>query len=100
MFKIRFIPVLLLGVSLLFSCGGGKAASSAVAAYDAAVEKVMNACSSEELLEVSYALHLELANYTAAGDSRNVREARQRFETAVKDKEVEFYTAARTKKQR
>ena len=63
---------------------------------DTATEKVMLAGSTEELVEVSYALHLDLAGY--AGSSRNVREARQRFETAVKEKTVELYSAPHTKK--
>ena len=96
MYKIRFVPFLLGAVLMLLACGGGKAASSAVAAYDTATEKVMLAGSTEELVEASYALHLELAGY--AGSSRNVREARQRFETAVKEKTVELYSAPHTKK--
>ena len=98
MLKIRFVPFLFVAVLLLLSCGGGKAASSVAAAYDAATEKVMLAGSSEELVEVSYALYLELADFASAGKSRSVREARQRFETAVKEKEVEFYSTPRTKK--
>ena len=96
MYKIRFVPFLLGAVLMLLACGGGKAASSAVAAYDTATEKVMLAGSTEELVEASYALHLELAGY--AGSSRNVREARQRFETAVKEKTAELYSAQHTKK--
>ena len=96
MYKIKFVPFLFVAVLLLLSCGGGKAASSAVAAYDAATEKVMLAGSTEELVDVSYALYLELADYASC--SRNVREARQRFETAVKEKSVELYSAPHTKK--
>ena len=97
MLKIRKLLSLLL-VVFLQACGDGKEASTAVAAYDAAVEKVMLAGSSEELIEVSYSLHLELASLTSVADSRKVSEARQRFEKAVKEKEVEFYAAARRKK--
>ena len=98
MLKIRKFLSILFVALLLPSCGGGKEASTAVAAYDAAVEKVMLAGSSEELIEVSYSLHLELAALTSVADSRKVSEAKQRFVTAVKEKEIEFYAAARRKK--
>ena len=98
MLKIRKYLSILFVALLLPSCGGGKEASTAVAAYDAAVEKVMLAGSSEELVEVSYSLHLELASLTSVADSRKVSEAKQRFEKAVKEKEIEFYAAARRKK--
>ena len=98
MLKIRKFLSILFVALLLNSCGGGKEASTAVAAYDAAVEKVMLAGSSEELVEVSYSLHLELASLTSVAYSRKVSEAKQRFEKAVKEKEIEFYAAARRKK--
>ena len=96
--KIRKFLSILFVALLLHSCGDGKEASTAVAAYDAAVEKVMLAGSSEELVDVSYSLHLELASLTSVADSRKVSEAKQRFEKAVKEKEIEFYAAARRKK--
>lgn len=98
MLKIRKYLSILFVALLLPSCGDGKEASTAVAAYDAAVEKVMLAGSSEELIEVSYSLHLELAALASVADSRKVNEARQRFEKAVKEKEIEFYAVVRRKK--
>lgn len=98
MLKIRKFLSLLFVALLLQACGGGKAASSAVVAYDAATEKVQLAGSPEELVEISYALYLELAELASVGKSRSVAEARQKFENAIKEKEVEFYTTVRNKK--
>ena len=92
---------LFFAVLLLQACSDVREASSIADAYEAATEKVLSATSSEELVEVSYTLHLELADYgtdTKTGCSRAVVAAKEKFEQAVKEKEVEFYTAAHSKK--
>ena len=92
---------LFFAVLLLQACSDVREASSIADAYEAATEKVLSATSSEDLVEVSYTLHLELADYgadTKTGSSRSVVDAKEKFEQAVKEKEVEFYTAAHSKK--
>ena len=98
--KMKNILLLLVLASLLSACGDSKETKACVMIYDAATEKILQANSPEELLEVSYALHLELVELAADGeiaDVKNVSEARQRFETSVKEKYVEFYTVVQEK---
>ena len=95
MYKIRFVLSLLLVLPLFWACGDAKEASVVVNAYENAVEKVHKAANSEELLEISYALHLQLMDMTVTERTEN---ARLKFETAVRDKEIEFYTQKHKKK--
>ena len=100
-YEIKFILSVFLAVSFLVACSDAREASSIADVYDAATEKVLSATSSEELVEISYVLHLELAAYGEdgrPGNSRVVVDAKERFKKAVKEKEVEFYTAVRRKK--
>ena len=100
-YKVILVFRLFFAVLLLQACSDVREASSIADAYEAATEKVLSATSSEELGEVSYTLHLELADYGAdakTGSSRSVVDAKEKFEQAVKEKEVEFYTAAHSKK--
>ena len=99
--KMKNILLLLVLASLLSACGDSKEAKACVTMYDVATDKVLKANSPEELLEVSYALHLELVELAADGeiaDVKNVTRARQRFETAIKEKYIEFYTVIQEKK--
>ena len=100
-YKVILLFLLLFTVSLMQACDGVREASSIADAYEAATGKVLSATSSEELVEISYILHLELADYgtdAKTGSSRAVVAAKEKFEQAVKEKEIEFYTAVRRKK--
>ena len=94
MYKIGVTLFLLFSVVLFSACGNRKT-SACVTAYDNATSKVLMAESSEALLEIAYDLHLELMEIEGIADAdeaRRVVEARQEFETAVKKKEMEFYS--------
>ena len=60
MYQIRTILFVFLSLLLLTACGDDKVTKDCVAAYNRATEKIMQAENSEQLLEISYALHLEL----------------------------------------
>ena len=101
MYQIRTIMFVFLSLLLLTACGDDKVTKDCVAAYNRATEKIMQAENSEQLLEISYALHLELVALKVvdkSGESGSVADARGKFEKAVKNREVEFYTAARKRK--
>ena len=74
MYNIRFIMLLLLLASLLLSCGKGERAAC-VAAYEKAAADVLKAESSEDLLEISYALSLELQGVEVKDRKGNVANA-------------------------
>lgn len=101
-YKVILMFLMFFAVSLLQACDGTREASSIADAYDVATEKVLSAASSEELVEISYTLHLGLADYgkdSRTGSSRAVVAAKEKFEQAVKEKEIEFYTTSyKTKK--
>ena len=95
MYKIKFVLSLLLALPLLWACGDAKETSAVVNAYEDATGKVLKAVNSEELLEISYALHLQLMDMKV---TEKTESARQKFEAAVKNKEIEFYTKKQKKK--
>lgn len=101
-YKVILVFRLFFAVLLLQACSDVREASSIADAYDVATEKVLSAASSEELVEISYTLHLGLADYgtdVKTGSSRSVVDAKEKFEQAVKEKEIEFYTTSyKTKK--
>lgn len=97
MYNIRFIMLLLLSASLLLSCGKGERAAC-VAAYEKAAADVLKAESSEDLLEISYALSLELQGVEVKDRKGNVANARREFENALKSKEIEFYSSKHKKR--
>ena len=100
-YMIRYILFVAFAVLFMQSCADAREASSIADVYDAATERVLSAVSSEELVEISYALHLELADYDSDGKpgcSRAVSAARERFKKAVWEKEVGFYATSKTKK--
>ena len=100
-YKIKPILSVVSAVLFLQACGDAREASSIADVYDAAIEKVLSATSSEELVEISYTLHLELAGYdqdVKSGTSRAVSTARDRFKNAVREKELGFYSPGKTKK--
>lgn len=100
-YKIKPILSVVSAVLFLQACGDAREASSIADLYDAATEKVLSATSSEELVEISYALHLELADYDSdskTGGSHTVSAARERFKNAVREKELGFYSPGKTKK--
>ena len=101
MYKIRTFLFVFLAAALLLACGDDKATKDCFAAYNRATEKIMQAEKSEELLEISYALYLELLAMEAVDKSKeagSVADAREKFENAVKAREVEFYSATRKRK--
>ena len=98
MYRIGKPLFILLSAALLSACGGE--VSACAEAYEVAIGKVLQAADSEELLEISYALHLELMKVADddADDARRVVKARRKFETALRDREVEFYSNKHKKK--
>ena len=85
---------LLLPLSLLLmlcACSEGKSTSAGIAAYSEAAQKASEAENSEDLLEISYRLHLQLQGMPAV-DNSSLAKSRLEFETAVKEKEIEFYS--------
>ena len=98
MYKIRITPFLLVLMFFGLSCAGEKEKSPVVAAYDAATEKVLEAESSEQLLEISYDLYLELQAMGKSTDAPDAVLSRSKFQKTVKEKEVEFYSKAKNKK--
>lgn len=94
--SVRIVLCLLLSV-ILFSCGDKKAAVC-VTAYEKAARDVQKAENSEALLEISYALNLELQSAGNVCKDDDVAKARRDFEKALKSKEMEFYSASRKKR--
>lgn len=99
MYKRIVLLFLLLSAVLLPSCGGGEESSACAGVYEAATAKVMQATSSEELVEIAYSLHLQLEGLGDAAGRVDVT-ARREYELALKKREVEFYSALRSRKQR
>lgn len=97
MHNIRIILFLLLSAPLLLSCGKGERAVC-IAAYEKATVDVLKAESSEDLLEISYALSLELQGVDVVDRKGNVANARREFENALKSKEIEFYSSKHKKR--
>ena len=98
MHHVRKTLFLLLTLLLLSACGDNKETMARVAAYNAAPAEINKARNSEDLLEISYRLHLELEALGCADEPHSSAEARREYEKAVKNKTVEFYTAVRNKK--
>lgn len=96
--KIRIALFLLISVFIGLSCSGNDEKSPVVVAYDEATAKVQNAENSEDLLEISYALHLELQTIGGNNDAPDVIQSRKRFEKALKEKEVGFCSKTKKKK--
>lgn len=84
-------------VLMICACAEDKDASAGVAAYSEATQKVSAATSSEDLLEISYRLHLQLQDMQVA-DNSSVEKSRLEFEAAVKEKEIEFYSKKNKRK--
>ena len=95
---MKSILLFSLSVLLLSSCVDEEVASC-VDAYDVARDKVLQAENSEELLEISYALYIEMKGMTEEDrEAKKITKARKKFETAVKNKEVEFYSIRHKRK--
>ncbi len=99
MYRIGISLSLIIVAMLLTACAG-REVSACAEAYETATGKVLQATGSEELLEISYALHIELAKIgdDDADEARRVVKARQEFETAVRNREIEFYSNKHKKK--
>ncbi len=101
MYIIRFVPFVLSVMLLCAACGVDKEEEACIAAYGNAAASVQEAKSSEELLEISYNLHLELLELNGGGDTkehRSVVKARAEYEELLKSKEMELYAARHSKK--
>ena len=82
---------------LFLSCGKSEKAVC-IAAYEKATADVHKAENSEDLLEISYALSLELQGVDVVDRKGNVANARREFEHALKSKEIEFYSSKHKKR--
>ena len=97
MYNIRTILSLLAFLLLMSACEDENTGAR-IAAYNAATAEVCQAKDSEELLEISYRLHLELEKVKIEDESTALAKARQEFEAAVKSKEIEIYSYTNKKK--
>lgn len=101
MYRIKILLFILLVMLLCAGCGADKEEKARIAAYESATARVLEAKSSEELLEISYKLHLELLELNGVGDTkehRSVVKARAEYEELLKSKEMELYAARHSKK--
>ena len=101
MYRIRIVPLILLMMLLCAGCGASKKETARIAAYRDATARVQEANSSEELLEISYSLHLELLELNGVDDAtehRSVVKARNEYEASLKSKEMELYAARHSRK--
>lgn len=80
------------------SCGAPDEKLPSKNIYNEAIESIDDATTSEELVEISYALHLKLDSMAVADGVAPIdADAHERFEAALKQKEVEIYTNKRRK---
>lgn len=101
MYRIRIVPQILLVMLLCAGCGASKEETARIAAYREATARVQEARNSEELLEISYSLHLELLELNGVDDTkehRTVVKARAEYEASLKSKEMELYVVRHSRK--